>query len=138
MPIPIKMPRLSDTMQEGTLIKWRVKVGDKVKADDVIADVETDKATMELIPYEDGTVAKLLIDEGQSAPLGQTILVLADKGESVEDAAKSAGSEQSAKPQATAKKQSGGKDQGGGTAVAEKLSRSGEDPRARDERDRTT
>lgn len=92
MPIEITMPRLSDTMEEGTLVKWRVKVGDKVSAGDHLADVETDKATMELQAFDDGTVAKLAIDEGSTVPVGNLILVLADKGESVEDAAKAAGS----------------------------------------------
>jgi pyruvate dehydrogenase E2 component (dihydrolipoamide acetyltransferase) len=91
MPISIEMPRLSDTMEEGTLVKWKVKVGDKVKSGDVLADVETDKATMELQSYDDGTVAKLAVAEGEATPVGKLILVLAAPGESVEDAAKSAG-----------------------------------------------
>ncbi len=89
MPIEITMPRLSDTMEEGTLIKWQVKVGDKVKSGDLLADVETDKATMELQSYDDGTVAKLAVDEGQTTPVGQPILILAQPDESIEDAAQS-------------------------------------------------
>ena len=91
MPIEITMPRLSDTMEEGTLIKWRVKVGDAVKNGDVLADVETDKATMELQSYDDGTVAKLAVDEGQTTAVGKLILLLAEEGESVEDAVKASG-----------------------------------------------
>lgn len=91
MPIEITMPRLSDTMEQGTLVKWRIKLGDQVKSGDVLADVETDKATMELQAFDDGTVAKLALNEGESTKVGQLILVLAGKGESVEQAAQSAG-----------------------------------------------
>jgi pyruvate dehydrogenase E2 component (dihydrolipoamide acetyltransferase) len=90
MPIPITMPRLSDTMQEGTLVKWRVKVGDPVKSGDLLADVETDKATMELQAFDDGTVARLAVAEGQTTAVGQVILVLAAAGETVEAAAQAA------------------------------------------------
>ena len=58
MPIEVTMPRLSDTMQQGTIVKWNVKEGQTVKSGDVIADIETDKATMELQTFDDGTVAK--------------------------------------------------------------------------------
>lgn len=68
------MPRLSDTMQVGTIIKWHVKPGQKVKSGDVVADIETDKATMELQTFDDGVVAELAIKEGQSCPVGTTIL----------------------------------------------------------------
>ena len=57
MPIKVEMPRLSDTMQAGTVVKWNVKEGQKVKSGDVLADIETDKATMELPSYDDGVVA---------------------------------------------------------------------------------
>lgn len=92
MPIEISMPRLSDTMEEGTLIKWRVKVGDKIKSGDLLADVETDKATMELQSYDDGTVARLAIGEGEATPIGTTILLLAEEGESIDDVVRTAGS----------------------------------------------
>ena len=88
MPNPITMPRLSDTMEEGTLNKWKVKVGDKVKPGDEIADIETDKATMPLTAYEDALVAKLVAKEGETLKVGQLILVLTAGKESVEDAAK--------------------------------------------------
>lgn len=87
MAVTVEMPKLSDTMEEGTLIKWAVKVGDTVSAGDHLADLETDKATMELQAFDDGTVAKLILDEGATVPVGQVILVLAEEGESVEDAA---------------------------------------------------
>jgi pyruvate dehydrogenase E2 component (dihydrolipoamide acetyltransferase) len=91
MPVEITMPRLSDTMEEGTLVKWHVGEGDNVSAGDHLADVETDKATMELNAFDDGTVAKMPIGEGDTVPVGQLILVLAEKGESVDDAAAQAG-----------------------------------------------
>ena len=77
MAVVVEMPKLSDTMEEGTLIKWVVKVGDTVSAGDHLADVETDKATMELQAFDDGTVAKLVLDEGATVPVGQAILILA-------------------------------------------------------------
>ena len=81
MPISVTMPRLSDTMQQGTVVTWNVKEGQKVKSGDVIADIETDKATMELQSFDDGVVAKLSVGEGQTVPVGTTILVLAGAGE---------------------------------------------------------
>jgi len=70
MPITITMPRLSDTMEEGTLLKWNVKEGDTVSSGDAIADVETDKATMEVQVFDDATVAKTFIEEGATVPGG--------------------------------------------------------------------
>ena len=86
MPIEITMPRLSDTMEEGTLIKWHVKVGDKISSGDILADIETDKATMEMQSYDDGTVAELSLAESQTAPVGRLILVLTELGEKIEAA----------------------------------------------------
>jgi pyruvate dehydrogenase E2 component (dihydrolipoamide acetyltransferase) len=115
MPIEITMPRLSDTMEQGTVVKWYVKEGDTVSSGDVIADIETDKATMELESFDDGKVAKLVIAEGDNVPIGATIIVLAEDGESVEDAAASAGSSAGAKAASA-----GGSDQSGSqTAVAD-------------------
>jgi pyruvate dehydrogenase E2 component (dihydrolipoamide acetyltransferase) len=74
MPKNMTMPRLSDTMEVGTIVKWHVKPGQKVKSGQVIADIETDKATMELQTFDDGVVAELAIPEGKSCPVGQTIL----------------------------------------------------------------
>src|ERR1044071_4419842 len=90
MPIQVTMPRLSDTMEQGTVVKWNVKEGQKIKSGDVVADIETDKATMELQSFDDGTVASLAVAEGQVVPVGTTIMVLAGAGEDVA-AAKSAG-----------------------------------------------
>lgn len=102
MPIKITMPRLSDTMEEGTLIKWRVKEGDTVASGDHLADVETDKATMELQAFDDGTVANIPVAEGDTVPVGDLILLLAEEGETAEDAIKSAGDGGEKPPAATA------------------------------------
>lgn len=91
MPINVTMPRLSDTMEQGTVVKWHVAEGGSVSSGDVIADIETDKATMELQSFDDGTMAKIIATEGQTVPIGSVICVLAGEGESVEDVAASAG-----------------------------------------------
>jgi pyruvate dehydrogenase E2 component (dihydrolipoamide acetyltransferase) len=75
------MPRLSDTMERGTIVSWNVKEGQKVSAGDVLGDIETDKATMELQNFDDGVVAAILLSAGQTIEVGKTILVLAEKGE---------------------------------------------------------
>jgi pyruvate dehydrogenase E1 component beta subunit len=91
MPIPVLMPALSPTMTEGKLAKWHVKVGDAVKAGQVICEIETDKATMEVEAVDEGTVAQILIEEGvEGVKVNTPILVLAAEGESVADAAKAA------------------------------------------------
>ena len=77
MSIKILMPALSPTMTEGNLSKWLVKEGDKVNSGDVIAEIETDKATMEIESADEGTVTKLLIKEGtESVPVNSPIAVL--------------------------------------------------------------
>ncbi|MCZ6835415.1 MAG: dihydrolipoamide acetyltransferase family protein [Planctomycetota bacterium] len=81
MSIEITMPRLSDTMETGTIIKWEIAEGDVVSAGDVIADVETDKATMELQVFDDGTVARILVPEGQTTDVGTIIAILAEDDE---------------------------------------------------------
>jgi len=81
MPIEITMPRLSDTMETGTIIKWNVSEGDAVSSGDVVADIETDKATMELSVYDDGTVARILVGEGETVEVGAVIALLAEEGE---------------------------------------------------------
>jgi pyruvate dehydrogenase E2 component (dihydrolipoamide acetyltransferase) len=90
MPINVTMPRLSDTMEQGTVVKWHVKVGDKVTSGQVIADIETDKATMEQAAFDDGTIASLLCPEGKQVKVGEVIAVLAEEGESVSAAASGA------------------------------------------------
>jgi pyruvate dehydrogenase E2 component (dihydrolipoamide acetyltransferase) len=81
MPLYIEMPKLADTMTEGTLVKWRKNVGDKVATGDVVAEIETDKATMEMESFEDGTLHELLVQVGQKVPIGSRIAVLLAKGE---------------------------------------------------------
>jgi len=82
MPIEIKMPALSPTMEEGTLAKWLVKEGDTVKSGDILAEIETDKATMEFETIDEGTVQKILVPEGtDGVKVGAAILVLAGEDE---------------------------------------------------------
>jgi len=82
MPIEIKMPALSPTMEEGTLAKWLVKEGDTVKSGDILAEIETDKATMEFETIDEGTVQKILVPEGtDGVKVGSPILVLAGEDE---------------------------------------------------------
>ncbi|EDY22005.1 catalytic domain of component of various dehydrogenase complexes [Chthoniobacter flavus Ellin428] len=81
MAIYIEMPKLSDTMTEGTVVKWRKNEGDKVETGDVIAEIETDKATMEMEAFDDGILHKHLIAAGGKAPVGGKIGLLLQKGE---------------------------------------------------------
>jgi len=92
MPINILMPALSPTMEKGNLAKWLKKEGDKVKSGDVIAEIETDKATMEVEAVDEGTIAKILVPEGtQDVPVNDIIAVLAGDGEDVKAAGAGAG-----------------------------------------------
>ncbi len=77
----IRMPLLSDTMKEGVIAAWHKKVGDKVKSDDVIADVETDKATMEVMPYVDGTLLYIGVEQGKAAKVNDIIAIIGKEGE---------------------------------------------------------
>jgi pyruvate dehydrogenase E2 component (dihydrolipoamide acetyltransferase) len=87
MPINILMPALSPTMEKGNLAKWLKKEGDKVKSGDVIAEIETDKATMEVEAVDEGTIAKIVVPEGtQDVPVNDVIAVLAGEGEDVKAA----------------------------------------------------
>ena len=85
MAIPIEMPKLSDTMEEGVLSAWLVDEGDPVSAGDVIAQVETDKATMDLEAFDDGVLLRKLIDEGDAVPIGDLIAVLGEADEDISD-----------------------------------------------------
>ncbi|HET6527559.1 MAG TPA: pyruvate dehydrogenase complex dihydrolipoamide acetyltransferase [Balneolaceae bacterium] len=85
MAIKIEMPKLSDTMEEGVIAKWNVQEGDKVESGDIIAEVETDKATMEVEVFDAGTILKILVDEGDAVPLGQTMAVIGEEGEDISD-----------------------------------------------------
>ncbi len=77
----IRMPLLSDTMTEGKIVAWNKKVGDKVKSDDVLADVETDKATMEVVGYADGTLLYIGVPAGEAAKINQIIAIVGKEGE---------------------------------------------------------
>ena len=91
MPTEILMPALSPTMEEGTLAKWLVKEGDSVKSGDIIAEIETDKATMEFEAVDEGVIGKILIPEGtEGVKVNAPIAVLLDEGESMGDAASAA------------------------------------------------
>ena len=91
MPTPIKMPALSPTMEEGTLARWLIKPGDKVQAGDIMAEIETDKATMEFEAVDEGTLASIAVEEGsEGVKVGTVIAMLAEEGEDVDEAAKAA------------------------------------------------
>ncbi len=96
MSVNIEMPKLSDTMTEGTLLKWHKKVGDTVEIGDILAEVETDKATMEMEAFDDGVITEIRVQEGAKAPIGGILAILDGDG-SVAPAAAPA-----AKPQAAA------------------------------------
>ena len=99
MPIELKMPALSPTMEEGTLAKWLVKEGDEVKSGDILAEIETDKATMEFEAVDEGTVAKILVAEGtDGVKVGAPIAILAGEGEDASAAASAAPKADTAPP----------------------------------------
>ena len=77
------MPRLSDTMEEGKILKWLKKVGDKIEMGDIIAEVETDKADMEMEAIDAGVLAEIRVKEGESVPVNAVIAVLSEEGEEV-------------------------------------------------------
>src|SRR5207249_10753157 len=109
MPVSILMPALAPTMEKGNLAKWLKKEGDKVKPGDVIAEIETDKATMEYESIDEGTLAKIVVPEGtQDVPVNQLIAVLAEEGEDVKAAAAAAGKSALAAKPAPAKRPSNG------------------------------
>jgi pyruvate dehydrogenase E2 component (dihydrolipoamide acetyltransferase) len=88
MPVEITMPQQSDTMTEGTVVKWVKKEGDKVRAGEIIAEIETDKATMEMESFEAGTLAHISVQEGGKIPVGGVMAVLATAKESPADVKK--------------------------------------------------
>ena len=101
MPTNILMPSLSPTMEKGNLARWLKKEGDKIKSGDVIAEIETDKATMEYEAVDDGTLAKIVVPEGtQDVAVNSVIAVLAGEGEDVKAAAAAVKSASSAAPAA--------------------------------------
>src|ERR1700719_1714179 len=87
MPITIEMPKLSDTMTEGTLVRWIKKVGDNVEVGDVLAEVETDKATMEMEALDEGVLAEIYVQDGNKVEVGQKLAILLGKGEKTDSGA---------------------------------------------------
>jgi pyruvate dehydrogenase E2 component (dihydrolipoamide acetyltransferase) len=81
MPITIEMPKLSDTMTEGTLVKWIKKIGDTVAVGDILAEVETDKATMEMEAFDEGVLSEIFVKDGEKVQIGQKLALLLGKGE---------------------------------------------------------
>src|SRR3954464_7825319 len=121
MPVEIKMPQQSDTMTEGTVVKWRKKEGERVKSGETVAEIETDKAVMEMEATSAGTLAAVLVPEGQKVPVGETLAVLAVGGENPADvkkqfAARGGETAKAAKP-AGAPKAPPGQPAGGGAGA---------------------
>ena len=85
MAIVIDMPKLSDTMEEGVIAKWNVKEGDRVESGDIIAEVETDKATMDVEVFDPGVILKIIAKEGDSIPLGGKMAIIGEEGEDISD-----------------------------------------------------
>ena len=81
----IRMPKMSDTMEEGVIATWLVKVGDEVSSGDILAEVETDKATMELESYEDGVLLHIGVEEKDAVPVNGVIAIIGEKGEDISD-----------------------------------------------------
>ena len=79
----VNMPRLSDTMEEGTVAKWYKKVGDTVKEGDILAEIETDKATMEFESFQEGELLHIGIEEGGTAPVDSLLAIIGEKGEDI-------------------------------------------------------
>ncbi len=104
----IKMPKMSDTMEEGVISSWLVKEGDKVSSGDILAEVETDKATMELESYEDGTILHIGIKEGDAVPVDGVIAIIGEEGEDIKSLLKdleNGGSSKESTKEASAKEE---------------------------------
>jgi len=100
MAVKVEMPKLSDTMEEGVIARWNVEEGDKVESGDIIAEVETDKATMEVEVFDAGTILKILADEGEAVPLGKVMAVIGEEGEDISEILDQAGPESAAEEKA--------------------------------------
>jgi pyruvate dehydrogenase E2 component (dihydrolipoamide acetyltransferase) len=81
----IRMPKMSDTMEEGVIAAWNVKVGDKVSSGDILAEVETDKATMDMESYEDGTILYIGVEKGEAVPVDAVMAIIGEAGEDIKD-----------------------------------------------------
>src|SRR5277367_6031991 len=105
MPIAIEMPKLSDTMTEGTLLRWIKKVGDDIAVGDVLAEIETDKATMEMEAFDEGVLAEIYVQDGNKADVGQKLALLVAKGEKLEFAGPQPAPESKSTPEKKAEKE---------------------------------
>lgn len=110
----VRMPKLSDTMTDGVVAKWHKKVGDKVKSGEVLADIETDKATMEFESFQNGVLLHVGVQEGKGAPVDSILAILGKEGEDISallagDAVKSAGAKEEVKVEMKAEKKSDAK-----------------------------
>ncbi len=83
MAVVVNMPRLSDTMEEGVVAKWLKNVGDKVEEGDILAEIETDKATMEFESFHEGTLLHIGIAEGEGAPVDSMLAIIGEQGEDI-------------------------------------------------------
>lgn len=98
MAIQMKMPKLSDTMEEGVLLKWLKKEGDQIESGEVVAEAESDKATMELEAFDSGILTKIIVPEGGKVPVGGTLAIIAEEGEDIGEIEKAIANE-SGKPE---------------------------------------
>ncbi|MGR3583675.1 MAG: biotin/lipoyl-containing protein, partial [Pseudooceanicola nanhaiensis] len=113
MPTEILMPALSPTMEEGTLAKWLVKEGDTVSSGDLLAEIETDKATMEFEAVDEGVIGKILVAEGtEGVKVNQPIAVLLEEGESADDIGETAAPKAEAKDEGAESDDSAGEKAG--------------------------
>ena len=83
MAIIVNMPRLSDTMEEGVVAKWLKNIGDSIEEGDILAEIETDKATMEFESFNEGTLLHIGVQEGESAPVDTLLAIIGEKGEDI-------------------------------------------------------
>src|SRR4030081_626732 len=123
----IQMPKLSDTMTEGTLVAWKKKKGDKVSAGDVIAEIETDKATMEWESPEDGVLAEIYVEEGGKVNVGDKIAFIGGEGEEAPKTEKAP--EKKEEPKAEEKKEPEKKEAKPKEAKAEKTEEKKDEPK---------
>lgn len=124
----VRMPKLSDTMTEGVVAKWHKKVGDKVKSGELLADIETDKATMEFESFQDGVLIHIGVEEGKAAAVDSVLAILGKGGEDVDAILKSLGSGSGAKTQGAEKKEASASSDKKSEPVKEKS----EDPEKKD------
>src|SRR4029077_9155180 len=119
MATQVIMPKLSPTMEEGQLSRWLKKEGDKVTMGEPLAEIDTDKATMEMQALGSGVLRKILIQEGESAPLGQLIAIIGEPDEDISALTAQSGSSQSPKAAAPTEPAKESKEPAGSTAVSQ-------------------